>query len=375
MDILTEFQKNKRQELIDFANTHVNPKITERDKDSIFDRQLWNDCSQLGLHGLILNAELKGNSYNLSDTLSIVESMGFAFKDNGLSFGITAQLMSTSYLIDKYGLFQDHKNLLSKVINGEVIIAHAITEKTSGSDAFSMSSTYSKNRDSIKLNIDKTYCSNLPVADYVLCYANNEIDLKFTSAFILPTLELGDIVSIDKMGLNTCIMGRAEQRNIKTNANSILGKENEGKPYFNDGITMERLGMSALHLGTVERLLKEVITWVKDRQSNNKKLSEYQAITHKLVEIYETWNVLRVYMYQISNSGLSFSKLYLESSILKHRVAKLYVMATQSILQMYGGLGYTKDCDIERMHRDAIASKIYSGTSEILKEIVWKYIK
>jgi len=375
---LTELQKSNRAKCIAFADEFVNPDITLRDKTGTFSKTLWEKCSQLNLHGVFVSEKNGGLNYSLQDGLSLFESIGFSFRDNGLSFGIAAQQLSCAITIDKYASNENHIKLLNDIVNGKLIVAHAITEKSSGSNVFDLSSGYSLQNDnnSISIKGEKTYCSNLPVADYMLCYSSALDDLgknNVCSAFLISTRELGDIKYIDKMGLNTCLMGEVNfEINVDTDA--LIGKEGTGVSMFQEAITYERLGMASLHLGTIERLINEAIEWVKNRKSGSTYLSSHQAITHNLVKLHNEWLTTRSYMYYLTSKENKFSKLFIHASILKDKVSELYVDSCLKILQIYGGLGYTKKNEIERMMRDAMASKIYSGTSEIQKEIVWKFI-
>jgi len=375
---LTSLQKENRNKCISFADNFVNPEIKRRDAECSFDKALWEKCSELNLHGIFVSAEKGGLDYSMQDGMSMFESVGYAFRDNGLSFGLAAQQLSCTMTIEKFASTEIQIKTLKNIVNGHSIVAHAITEETSGSQVLDMKSAYEFNEKThnVILKGTKTYSSNLPVADYVLCYANkkqSDDSNHSCSAFLIPSDRFMSIEKIDKMGLNTCIMGRVDF-DLEIERNLLLNKEGQGGSMFQEAITYERIGVAALHLGTVERILEEVIAWVKKRKSGNSTLSQHQSITHPLVQIHNEWIVLRNYLYSITSEDLKFSKLYFHASILKDKVSELYVQACQKILQIYGGLGYTKQIEIERMMRDAMASKIYSGTSEIQKEIVWKFI-
>ena len=375
---LTEKQQAFRSECVAFANEHINHNINTRDKAGHFDKDLWKLCRSINLHGIFISKRNGGLESSLQNGMSFLESLGFACRDNGLSFAIVAQQLSCTMTLDKFATTEEKVDLIKDIVNGEKIIAHAITESSSGSNAFDMKSQYEWQDDTSQFLItgEKTYCSNLPVADYALSYINSgnkTEESKICSAFLIPTSMLSGVEVIEKMGLNTCIMGRANF-NVKIGKDQMINEEGQGRTMFQEAIMYERIGMGALHLGTIERLLNECIMWVKNRKSGTSTLSQHQSITHPLVVLHNEWIVLRSYLYGVTNENLSFSKLYFHASILKDKISALYVEACQIILQTYGGLGYTKQIEVERMLRDAIASKIYSGTSKIQKEIVWKYI-
>lgn len=368
MNSLSDFQKTKRKALISFANTFVNPDAAKRDEECFFDYNLWKLCSQENLHSISMPSSVGGQDHSLVDTISILESMGYAFRDNGLSFGICAQLSSVSHVLSED--IDDH-SFLKDIWKGETLVAHAISEISSGSDAFNMESSYEVTENGFLLKANKTYCSNLIPAKHVLLYAKNIADEKQISAFLISKDKLTEIVEIKKMGLNSCIMGSFKV-NAEIPKNSLISKEGNGISLFNKGISLERLGMAAIHLGTIERLIEECVKWVREKKVGEEKLSDKQAITHPVTNLYERWSILRSALYFTCTQKLSFTKMFLQSCIFKDQVTQLYVDSCTQILQSYGALGYTKNHEIERMLRDAMASKIYSGSNEIQKEMIWK---
>jgi len=375
---LTTLQSDNRAALQDFADEVINKTVTSRDNDRTFDKAIWKECADLNLHGIFISKEYGGLEYSLLDGMSMLESMGYCFRDNGLSFAIIAQLTSCSIAIDKSESSSHKEKYLVDILKGNIIFAHGLSESSSGSYGFSMNTKYNVVESSQQVNIKghKTYCSNLPIADFMLCYANKQsenVEQPVSSALIIPCELISDIESIQKLGLHSCPMGRATF-DLNIPIENILGEEGSGLTTFQHAILHERIGMSACHLGTVERILNEAIKWTNTRTVGGAPLASKQAITHPLVNIYNDWVILRSYLYKLTSAEMSFSKLYLSASTLKDKVSELYTHACTQILQIYGGLGYTQEHEIERMLRDSMASKIYSGTSEIHKEIIWKYI-
>ena len=143
---------------------------------------------------------------------------------------------------------------------------------------------------------------------------------------------------------------------------------------FNKAMVWERIGLSALHIGTLRRIFENGIRFVKKRKSSGKSLSQYQTISHKFADLkveIETAGLLLKEAIAILESGKSADLI---ASILKLKTSELYKRATLEMIQIYGAMGYINNNEIERMHRDAIASTLYSGTSEIQKNIIAKRI-
>jgi len=371
--ILNKQQMTLRNEIIDFSKSVLNEGVENRDRNEIFDRALWKKCGDLKLQGLCIPEAYGGRGLSFENMIIALEALGYGCTDNGLSFAIGAHLLACTVPIWKYGSEIQKQEYLPMLCDGSWIATNAITERKSGSDVFNMSTTASKVKNGYILNGEKYYCTNAPVADLAIVYAmTNEQKgaLGGISGFVLEKKHFDASHKIEKMGLRTALMGSVTFKNTEAPNSKLMDKEGGGTVQFTKSMMWERVGLSAIHIGTLERLLDDAVTFAKTREINEHSIIDHQSIGHKLADIKTKIEAGKLLVAKAAfliennlkaNTAASMAKLY---------VSELYKNASSSILQIYGASGYIKNTHIARSVRDAMSSTMYSGTSEIQKNLI-----
>lgn len=354
--------------------------IVDGDQAQTFNRSLWEELGKEKLQGVSIDEEYGGKGYSIKESILALEEFGYHCQDNGLSFAVGAHFLAGVIPIYLYGTENQKQNLLPDLCNGKTIIANAISEAQSGSDVFNMKTTAFKKEHNYLLLGQKTYCSNAPVADYVIAYAmTNPQKGMFggISAFIVDRKknQFKTSKAVDKMGLRTCLMSDVIFDNIEVSSAQLLGKEGGGAVIFNQAMIWERIGLSALHLGTLKRIFEDIKLFVNKRKAFGKTLSQFQAISHKLVDIKIELDACRLLLLEAIIQLESEAKsVDLTASILKLKTSELYKKAAVEILQIAGANGYINNSYFERTVRDAMASTLYSGSSEVHRNLIARKI-
>ncbi len=361
-----------------FCKEHLNTGIVERDHKQQFSRTLWELCGREGLQGLAIDKTFGGTGLEPLSTMLGIEALGFACRDNGLSFAIAAHLFSCAIPLQIFGTESQKIKFLPSSCNGKFIAANAITEAQSGSDALHLSTKVENKENTYSLSGEKVFCTSLPEADWVLVYAKSNENHGLMNGLTAFILEKGihDFSCphiYTKMGLRTCLMGKLSMDNTVVNENNILGREGNGGVIFNYSMNWERIGMAALHLGTMTRLLEEFITFVKHRKVGRKAMKDFQAVQHKIAQLSTELEATRLLVYKAAALLNKPNRVHQYAAMAKLAVSELYKNGTMDLLHLYGAQGYVDNHEIERMARDAAASTLYSGTSEIQKNIIAKW--
>jgi len=288
--MLTEGEKAMQHKIADFSESALNEGVVDRDQQQKFDKELWEKCGALLLPGLSVDKEYGGKGLSAKATMLSLEALGYSCKDNGLSFAIGAHLLACVMPIAMYGTDEQKQKYVSNLCDGTWVACNAMTEAKGGSDSFNMESRANLQVDGrYILNGEKVYCSNAPVADIALVYMMTDPAkgmLGGISAFILERSEdhFNTSEKVDKMGLRSCLMGNVNIDSTVSSKN-MLGKEGAGAIIFNKSMAWERVGLSALHFGTICRIFDDVTEYVKKRNVFKKPLSHFQSISHKLVDL------------------------------------------------------------------------------------------
>ncbi|MGD9210167.1 MAG: acyl-CoA dehydrogenase, partial [Desulfobacteraceae bacterium] len=269
---------------------------------------------------------------------------------------------------------QKEKHLFD-LCSGSIIGAHAITEPDSGSDAFSMRTRAVKKNDRYILNGSKVFISNGPIADLFIIYARTDKEqgtLGGYSAFLVPKSTPGFSTGrpIEKMGLRTAPLCEVYFDDCELSPDQLLGKEGQGFSIFNYVMKWEVLCSFAVNIGEMERLIGKCIEYSKMRTQFGQSIGKYQAISHKIVNMKIGLESSRALLYQAGQKMLQGKNITTDIALAKIVTSESYVQTALDAIQVFGAYGYMHESGIEHFLRNAVAGKIYSGTSEIQRNTV-----
>lgn len=367
-------QVRLRDSIVEFARKSLGANLTERDRASEFSIEDWRKCADFGILGLATPDEFGGFGHDPLTAILAMEGLGYACEDNGLIFALNAQMWSVQAPILRFGSPAQRDRYLLGLVSGQFIGAHAMTEPDSGSDSFSLSTTAVRRGDHYVLNGVKTFSSSAPVADVFLVFATVQRSRGFLglTAFILEKGTRGLSVSrpIEKMGLRTSPMGEVILEDCVVPVETRLGAEGNGGTIFKHSMGWERCCILASCVGTMQRQLERCIAYAKTRSQFGKPISTYQAISHRLVDMKVRLDAARLLLYRAGWLRSRGEQAIEEVAMAKLYLSEAFVQSSLDAIQIHGGYGYTTEFGIERDLRDAVGSRIYSGTSEIQKELI-----
>jgi len=367
-------QKELKETAIKFAENKLNDGIIERDKKGEFSPSGWKACADFGLQSMVIPKAYGGMGLNALDIVAILEGIGYGCRDNGLIFSINAHILGCEIPIYRFGTKEQKQEYLPKLCNGKLIGANAMTEPDTGSDAYALRTTATKEKDYYVLNGTKTFVTNAPIADLFIVYSRRDNSKGFSglSCFLakkgMEGLTVGN--HLEKMGLRTSPMSEVAFNNCKVPKKNLIGKENSGAVVFNDSMEWERSFILANCLGIIERQIDTCVKYMNVRKSGNRPIGKYQSIANKIVEMKLRLETSRLLIYKAAWLKGNKKAAFIESAMAKLYVSESYIQNCREAIQVYGGYGYMVEYELERELRDALASTLYSGTSEIQKNII-----
>jgi alkylation response protein AidB-like acyl-CoA dehydrogenase len=359
---------------IEFARSALGGSRIDADREERFDRAGWQACAQFGVLGMAIPVEYGGMGLGLSDLLAVMEGLGYGTRDQGLLFSINAHLWTNSIPILIYGSAEQRQRYLPGLSNGSLIGANGASEPDAGSDIFAMRTRAVRDGDHYVLTGAKTFVTNAAVADVVVAYAT--IDPKLgamgVTAFIVDRNTPGMTVSrpLDKMGLRTSPMGELVFDDCRVPAANRLGREGRGVEVFECSMEWERGCILATCLGVMRRQLEACLTHARTRRQFGKPIGKFQAVANRIVDMRVRLDTCRPLVYRIGTLKDRGRPAMQEAAIAKLYVSECFVKSSLDAVQIFGGYGYMTEQEIERDLRDAVASTIYSGTSEIQRNII-----
>jgi alkylation response protein AidB-like acyl-CoA dehydrogenase len=372
---LSEEQKKLRDTTLKFAREELSPGAAERDRTQQFSRELWLKCAEQGMLGLAIPAEYGGQGLSPLSTVVALEALGYGSEDSALPFAMCAQLFACMIPIWKHGSEEQRRRYLPELCHGTLIAANAMTEPDGGSDAFSLNTRAVPTGDGYLINGEKAYITHAPHANVALVYTMTDADKGFSggiTAFLVDTdtagVSAGPVVS--KMGIRSCPFGEFSFRDVAVPQSSVVGSAGHAGPVFAQSMEWERICLVAIHLGTMQRLLDRAVRFAKTRKSFGKPICKHQAVSHRIADMKVRLEASRLLVHAAASRLDSAPTSSLDASITKLFVSESLVKSALATIQILGGYGFTAEAGVERTLRDSIGSTIYSGTSDMQRNII-----
>jgi alkylation response protein AidB-like acyl-CoA dehydrogenase len=375
----TPEQDDLRKTITNFAKKELNKNIVERDRNQVFPHDLWLKCGEMGFQGLPVDEKYGGLGLNPLSTAMALEALSYGCEDGGLVFSICAHLLACVIPIWKYGTEEQKQKYLPGLCSGKLIAVNGMTEPASGSDAFSMSTRARREADGFIITGRKTFSSNGPIADIAVLYAVTDAEKAYyggITAFVIEKNTPGfhDGQEFEKMGLRTSKIGELVLDEVYVSNDGVLGGLGAGPTIFSVSMDWERICIGASHVGTQQRILEKSMEYARTREASGKKIGSYQAISHKIADMKVRLEASRLLAYKSAWELDKVRSATMDASITKIFVSEALVKSTIDALQIFGGYGFMTEYEVERAVRDALGSTLYSGTSEIQRNIIARWL-
>jgi alkylation response protein AidB-like acyl-CoA dehydrogenase len=376
---LTPEQQALRTEIVRFARAELNDDIVRRDRDHVFPRDLWLKCAEMGLQGLPVPQEYGGSALDAVSCAVALEALGYGCRDGGLVFSVCAHLLSCVVPLWRFGSEEQKRRYLPGLCDGTLIGVHAMTEPDSGSDAFALRTRAERDGDGFRLSGTKTFISNGPIADVVIVFAVTDAAKGYfggVTAFLIEQGTPGFQASgnIEKMGLRTSPLGELTFDNVYVPAEATLGGIGGGAAVFGHAMDWERVCLFASHVGIAERLLEKSIAYARTRAQFGQPIGKFQAVSHKIADSAVALEAARLLTYRAAWRLEHAKNASMDAAMTKLFVSETLVRIAQDAMQIHGGYGYAVELEVERGLRDALGSTIYSGTSEMQRNIIARWL-
>ncbi|MCB0212605.1 MAG: acyl-CoA dehydrogenase family protein [Anaerolineae bacterium] len=367
-------QREQYEQAYSFAQTELSAPVPNEGPVSAFPIEKWNLCGQFGLMGLSLPQAYGGMGLDALTSAHVFEAFGKGCPDRGLLFSAAAHLFAAAMPIAAFGRAELKQQLLPQLAAGARIGANAITEPEAGSDVTAIQTRAEEQGDGYILNGAKSFVTNGPVADVVVTYAvtNPKAGFLGISGFAVekgtPGMTLGQ--AFGKMGLTTAQGGWVTFENCCVPKMNRLGQAGEGAAIFRQSMQWERAVLFALYLGMLERQLEKTVAFTQRRKQFGKSLSKHQAVAHRLADMKLRLEQARWLLYRACWALDQGQDATLEIALSKLAVSEAAIQSSMDAVHLHGGEGYKTDGEMEAMLRDAIPATLFSGTSEIQRDLI-----
>jgi L-prolyl-PCP dehydrogenase len=357
-----------------FATSQLSPGAREREAAGRFERRLWDTAAEFGLAGLPIPEAWGGSGLDVLDTIYVVEALGQACDDGGLVFSLCAHMFASAVPIWKSKSAAHHEQYLRDITAGRLICANGTTEPEAGSDVYAMKSTARRDGDAYILDGSKCFITNAPVADLFLLYlvTDPERGALGISAFLVPRDTPGLRVTDEstKTGLRTSPWGSIYLDDCRVPASTRVGPEGAGAALFGQSMIWERACLFAYYVGAMDRVLARCIEHARSRVQFKRPIGAFQSISNRIVDMKLRLETSRLMLYRTGELHRAGKRGDQAAALSKLWISEAAVQTGLDAIQIFGGLGMVADSGIDALLRDAIPSRIFSGSSELQRTII-----
>jgi alkylation response protein AidB-like acyl-CoA dehydrogenase len=370
----SEAQKERVLAVLKFARERLSPGAREREAHGRFDRELWNEAAEFGLAGLPIPEEWGGSGLDAVETMQVVEALGKGCEDGGLVFSLCAHMFASAVPLWRSKSTAHHERYLRDIASGKLICANGTSEPNAGSDVYAMKSSARRVGDEYVLEGEKCFITNAPVADLFLIYAATAPERGFlgVSAFLMPTGTPGLRVVSEhgKTGLCTSPWGTLYLEDCRVPVSARVGPEGAGAMLFAESMVWERGCLFAYYVGAMERVLERCVEHAKTRVQFKQRIGAFQSISNKIVDMKLRLETSRLLLYRAGELHRAGKRCDEAVALSKLWISEAAVQTGLDAIQIFGASGMTPDTGIDALLRDAVPSKIFSGSSEMQRAII-----
>ena len=360
----------------DFARSEIEPVARELDRESRFPKDIITKMGDLGLMGIPVPEQYGGAGM---DTVAYSAAiMELAKADASVAITVAAHTSLGTMPIVLSGSEEQKQEYVPKLASGKMLGAFGLTEPDAGSDAGATKTTAEKNGDGYIVNGGKIFITNAGVAG-ILSFTTQIVENgenKGIGAFVVPTdidgLTIGPPEK--KMGWKASDTRQLFFENMSVPKANMIAEPAKGFKTFLKTLTVGRISVAALAVGTAEGSYARALRYSKERSAFGKKIHQFQPVGFKLADMatqIEAAKLLTFHAAWKKDQGLDIIK---EAAMAKLFASEVAMKTTTDAIQVHGGYGYVKDYDVERYFRDAKVLEIGEGTSEIQRLIISREI-
>ncbi len=365
-------QKQIRQMVREFAKTELAPLAKEIDEEGRFPWEVVEKMGRLNFFGMQAPRQYGGAETDSISYCLVIEEISRVCAAMGLTLSVHNSV--AVYPISQFGTDEQKTKYLPPLASGEKIGAFCLTEPNAGSDALSIESTAIPEGEHYLINANKIFVTNGGVADTLILFASvfpGNVKKGF-SAFLVergtPGFEVGLLENNCGMRANpVCSIILTDCRVPKSN---LLGKEGDGFKIAMTALDTGRIGIAAQAVGIGQGALDVSLNYAKERVQFGVPLSRHQAIQVMLADMGTMVEAARLLTLQAAYLRDQGGDLSCSSAMAKLFASEMASKVATMGVQIHGGYGYSKDYPIERYFRDARATEIYEGTSEIQRIVI-----
>jgi len=372
---LTEDENLFRENVRQFADESIRPKVREMDEKAVFEKSLIDQFFQLGLMGIEVPEQYGGAGGSFFEAILAVEEISKVDPSAGVIIDVQNTLVNNALL--RWTTDEQKKRYLPHQA-ADTVGAYALSEASSGSDAFAMQTRAEKKGSDYVLNGRKLWITNGKEAGVFILFATLDpaAGYKGITAFIVeknfPGFSVGK--KEDKLGIRASSTCELILEDCKVPGNNVLGEVGKGYKIAIETLNEGRIGIGAQMLGLARGAWESALKYSQERTQFGRAIADFQGIQFQLAQMATEIEAARMLVYnaaRMKDAGMNFVK---EAAMTKLFASQVAERVSSLAVEIYGGYGFTKDYPVEKFWRDSKIGKIYEGTSNMQLQTIAKMV-
>src|SRR5882757_8244855 len=372
---LSEEEKFFQTTVRKFAREQIRPYVREMDETCTFRKDIIRQFFEMGLMGIEIPEEYGGQGGTFFQAVLAVEELSAVDPSAGVIVDVQNTICNNALL--RWATDAQKAKYLPRLA-ADMVASYALSEAGSGSDAFAMGTRAEDRGDRFLLNGRKLWITNAAEAGFFLLFANANpaAGYKGVTAFLIerefPGFQVGK--KEDKIGLRASSTCELILDNCRVPRENVMGEVGKGYKVAIETLNEGRIAIGAQMIGLARGALDHAIAYSKQRKQFGKPISEFQGVQFDLAEMAVDVEAARLMVYnaaRLRDSGMPFVT---EAAMAKYFASQVAETTASRAVEIFGGVGFTKDYPVEKLYRDAKIGRIYEGTSNMQKMTIAKQI-
>src|ERR1700676_4138522 len=375
LTVLSEEEGMFRDVVRKFARERIGPHVREMDEAGVFRKELLHEMFELGLMGIEIPEEFGGQGGTFF--LSVLAIEALAEVDPAAAVIVDVQNTIANNVIMRWGNDDQKRRYLPKLAR-DMVAAFALSEAGAGSDAFSLATRAVKDGDSWRITGRKLWITNAKEAGLFLLFANAnpEAGHRGITCFLVernfPGFQVGK--KEDKLGIRASSTCELIMDECRVPAENVLGENGKGYKIAIETLNEGRIAIGAQMTGLAQGARDHARAYAKQRQQFGKAIADFQGVQFELAQMATDVEAARLLVYngaRMRDAGMPFVT---EAAMAKYFASQIAETTASKAVEIFGGVGFTKDFPVEKLFRDSKIGRIYEGTTNMQKLTIAKQI-
>lgn len=373
LSVLSEEERMFQASVRQFAHERLAPHVRAMDDAGVFRRDLLKELFDLGLMAIDVPEEFGGQGGTFFQAILAIEELAKVDPSASVIVDVHNTLFNAAIL--QWGTNEQKRTILPKASAG-ALASYALSEAGSGSDAFALTTRAVEDGNHYILNGRKLWITNAGEAHYFLVFAtvNPEAGYKGVTAFLIERDTPGFTVGKkeDKLGIRASSTCELLLDNCRVTKSNILGEVGKGYKVAIETLNAGRIGIGAQMVGLAAGALEHALAYARERKQFGKPIGEFQGVQFELAEMAVDVEAARLLVYNAARLKDSGKPFVTEAAMAKYLASQVAERCASRAVEVFGGVGFTKDYPVEKLYRDAKIGRIYEGTSNMQRVTIAK---